>query len=118
MKIFSLPFSNIIFGGGIIALPGRNFARYLLAIFILFCLVLRTAYQGKQFEFLQKDMRPADIETIEDMIENNFTFLIVSGQMQLYQEMDFMKRFVDPKNFAQNCFRWIFFSEFVWENLI
>lgn len=75
-----------------IALPGRNFARYLLANFILFCLVIRTAYQGMQFEFLQKDMRPNDVETIEEMIENNFTLLLISGTENLYQEMEFLKR--------------------------
>lgn len=33
-------------------LPGRNFARYLLMLFILFCLVIRTGYQGVQFELI------------------------------------------------------------------
>lgn len=33
-------------------LPGRNFARYHLMIFILFCLVIRTGYQGVQFELM------------------------------------------------------------------
>lgn len=75
-----------------IILPGRNFARYLLTIFILSCLVVRTAYQGKQFEFLQKDMRPADVETIEEMIERNFTFHFISDQHILYDSMDFFDR--------------------------
>lgn len=75
-----------------IILPGRNFARYLLTLFILFCLVIRTAYQGKQFEFLQKEMRPADVATIEEMIERNFTFHFLEDYKFLYDEMDFVKR--------------------------
>jgi hypothetical protein len=54
-------------------LPGRNFARYILMVYVLFCLILRSAYLGKQFEFMFKDIRPKDVETIEELIEKNFT---------------------------------------------
>jgi hypothetical protein len=33
-------------------LPGRNFSRFLLMLFILFCLIIRTAYQGVQFDMM------------------------------------------------------------------
>lgn len=75
-----------------IILPGRNFSRFLLTLYILFCLIIRTAYQGKQFEFLQKDMRPANVETIDEMIARNFTFFFEVEQEISYKEMDFMKR--------------------------
>lgn len=42
------------FGQGQNILPGRNFARYLLMMFILFCLIIRTGYQSVQFELLFK----------------------------------------------------------------
>jgi hypothetical protein len=45
-----VPAYNIVgtfFGIGQIKLPEGNFARILLMIFILFCLIIRTAYQGK-----------------------------------------------------------------------
>lgn len=58
----------------------------------MFCLIMRTAYQGKQFEFLQKEMRPKDLTTIEQMIEENFTFYSFEVVHHHYQEMDFMKR--------------------------
>lgn len=64
-----------MFGSGLRVLPGRNFARFLLLSFVLFCLVIRTAYQGKQFEFIQKDMQKGNIKTIEQMIESNFTIM-------------------------------------------
>jgi hypothetical protein len=38
-------------------LPSRNFARYLLMIYILFCLIVRTGYQGVQFEMMYKVFR-------------------------------------------------------------
>jgi hypothetical protein len=41
-------------GGGVQVLPGRNFARYHLTIYILFCMVIRTAYQGIQYNIMLK----------------------------------------------------------------
>lgn len=46
-----------IFGQGQNILPGRCFARYLLMMFIILCLVIRTVYQGIQFELIFKVMR-------------------------------------------------------------
>lgn len=59
-------------------LPGRNFARYLLMCFMLFCLVVRTAYQGKQYEFMQKIMWKPDIQTIDEMVEQNFKLFYIT----------------------------------------
>lgn len=73
-------------------LPGRNFARFLLMLYILFCFVIRIAYQGKQFEFLQKEMRPADVETINQMISRNFSFYTFDMFAHPLKRMDFVKR--------------------------
>lgn len=75
-----------------IVLPGRNFARYMLMIYILFCMIIRVAYQAKQFEFLQKEMRPADVETIEEMIAENFTFYSYEMLRREVEGMDFIRR--------------------------
>jgi hypothetical protein len=45
---------SIFFGMGQVKLPSGNFARIILITFILFCLVIRNAYQGVQFEMLTK----------------------------------------------------------------
>lgn len=83
---------NASFGGGQQVLPNRNFARFLLMNFILFCLIMRTAYQGKQFEFMQQDIRRPDVETIEEMIENNFTLFVPKEAMVSYKDMEFTTR--------------------------
>jgi hypothetical protein len=44
--------SYVMLGGGLFILPGRNFARFNLMMYILFCLVIRTAYQGVQFNMM------------------------------------------------------------------
>lgn len=45
-----------------------------------------------QFKFLQKDMRQVDVETIEQMIEKNFSFYVFQDQDELYKDMEFLKR--------------------------
>lgn len=62
--------------------------------FLLFSLVMRTAYQSKQFDFMLRDMRPHDVETIEEMIENNFTFYVQDMEVNPYEKMDFYERFL------------------------
>lgn len=55
-------------------MPTRNFARFLLIIFILWCLIMRTCYQSELFKYLQSDMRKPVPKTISEMIARNFTF--------------------------------------------
>jgi hypothetical protein len=72
----SMPAFNVVsifFGMGQTRLPRGSFARFILIMFIIFCLIFRTAYQGVQFEMLTKEMRRSPIETIQELIENNFT---------------------------------------------
>jgi hypothetical protein len=64
---FQFLFRNITIGGGLIRLPGRNYARYHLMVYVLFCLIMRTGYQGKQFEFMLK----VEIDFIS--VHNEFT---------------------------------------------
>lgn len=44
---------NIIFSWGIVELPKRNFARTVLIIWIAMSLILRSAYQGRLYHFMQ-----------------------------------------------------------------
>lgn len=73
-----LNFINIIFGGSLHILPNTNFSRYLMMNFILFCLVQRTLYQGSLFKFLQSDLRGREIESLDEMVDNKFTFYMLS----------------------------------------
>jgi hypothetical protein len=57
----------IFFGIGQTRLPGKVFSRVILMLFILFCLIIRTAYQGVQFDMLTKDMRKPLPKTIADL---------------------------------------------------
>ena len=66
----------IFMGIGQIVLPQRNVSRFFFMVFILFSLIMRTAYQGKYFEFLTSDMRRKPIQTIEELKEKNFTAIV------------------------------------------
>jgi len=63
----------IFFGIGQMRLPSKWFARFLLINFITFCLIFRTCYQSKMFEFMTSDMRKSSPETVDDLFVQNFT---------------------------------------------
>jgi hypothetical protein len=70
------PALNVIgtfFGISQTKLPGRNFARFMLINFVLFCLVMRTAYQGVLFEMVATDMRKKLPKKFGDIFDKNYT---------------------------------------------
>lgn len=82
----------IVFGFSQDPLPQRNFTRFLLIVFILYCLIMRTAWQGKMFEFMQQDMRKPEVKSIEEMIEKNFTLYIESDVTEALRDSDFVNK--------------------------
>ena len=72
----SSPILNVIalfMGSSQLFLPQRNVSRFLFIIFILFCLIMRTAYQGKYFEFITCDIKKEPMSTVDELKKNNFT---------------------------------------------
>lgn len=65
-RIPSLCLTEIFFGVGLVRVPSQSFARFLFMMFTLFCLVMRTAYQGKMFEFMTSEMRKEPIAKSND----------------------------------------------------
>jgi hypothetical protein len=55
-------------------LPVNNFGRLVLIAFIIFCLIVRNAYQGIQFEMMTKNMRKPSPTTMKEALDKNFTF--------------------------------------------
>lgn len=76
---------NIFFGGAMPRLPRRNFARFLLALLMIYSLVLRNVYNGSMFRYLQTDKKNPPSNTYEEMNANNYTFHV----------LDVMKEFMD-----------------------
>ena len=81
----SRPYLNIVeifFGGCAHGNPTINFTRVLLMIFILFCLVIRSLYQGSLFTFMQLDNRAKEVQSIDEMMAKGFDFYMYA----IYQE--------------------------------
>ena len=66
----------VVLGGSQSNLPKRNFARFLLMCFMLFCLVQRNLYQGSLFGILQSEQRLSEPSTIDELIAKGFDFYI------------------------------------------
>lgn len=65
-----------VFGGTQPKLPRRNFPRVLLMNFLIFCLVMRNAYQGALFQYLQADKSHETVNTIDDLVEQKYEFYL------------------------------------------
>ena len=72
--------------------PKNNFARTLLMIFIIFCIVIRTLYQAALFHFLQTDQRKAEVQTIDEIIAENFDVYMYDSFLELSQGLKIHQR--------------------------
>ena len=74
-KIFtpSLNVVSIFFGISQVKLPSENFSRLILILFVFFCLIFRTCFQSKSFEFLTSEPRRPPPKTIKDLVARNYT---------------------------------------------
>lgn len=75
-------------------LPRRNFARYLLMMFILFSLVMRTVYTGGLFKFLQSDTKVTPIESVSDLIANKYKIYAMFYFVPYLRNMGLASRYV------------------------
>lgn len=66
-------------GGSQHILPGRNFARFLLVMFLKYSLVMRTVYQGRFYQLLKSNVRIEEIQSIDEMIEKDFKFYLYTA---------------------------------------
>lgn len=73
------PYFNILqifFGIGLIRVPGRNFARFFMVLFTLYCLVIRTAYQSKMFEQITGNVRRPTPESVAELLMSDYPILV------------------------------------------
>lgn len=58
------------------ALPERNFPRFLLMMFLIFCLIVRSLYLGEMFNMLKQELRSREFTSIADFSNAGFSFYI------------------------------------------
>jgi hypothetical protein len=88
----TLNFFRVIFGIGQMRLPQKSFSRFLLMMFLILCLILRTCHQSMLYDLMQKDLRRPEIETIKEAIEKGYTFYFQHFNVARYNQTDFYKR--------------------------
>lgn len=84
---------DVLLNGSQKSFPARNFSRTLLMIFIAFCIVMRTSYQAAMFQFLKKEQRHADIQTIDELIEKKFDIYMYESFQELSRGLKIHDRF-------------------------
>jgi len=60
---------QIFFGIGLVRAPGRNFSRFMFILFTILCLIIRTAYQSKMFDFMLYDDRQPAATSIQEIVD-------------------------------------------------
>lgn len=88
------PCTNMIagfIGGSQRVLPQKNFARFLLMIFLMYSLIIRTIYQGSFYKLLQANTQKREVQSIDEMVAEGFKFYIFLGITDLFQETEAMR---------------------------
>lgn len=80
-----LNYINITLGGVITHEPVRNFARFILMIWMLSSLVLRGSYTGALFSFIQSQRSAIEIDSLEKLIEYNFSIYSSKQMLRLLE---------------------------------
>uniref|UniRef100_A0A3F2ZEM7 Uncharacterized protein n=1 Tax=Phlebotomus papatasi TaxID=29031 RepID=A0A3F2ZEM7_PHLPP len=84
------PFINTInafLGGSVAQVAGRNFARFLLMLWILLGIVIRICYQGALFHFLKEQTMVSLVDTIPKLIDEGFKIYGDEALISYFSEM-------------------------------
>lgn len=92
---------NILLGGAMHKLPGRNFARFILALFTLYAIIIRNSYQGALFNFMRMDEHPQEVESLNDMLINNFEFYGFDTLNAFMNQVDFNVNRINSLNIQE-----------------
>lgn len=80
------PYINILdifLNGSQTVQPNRNFSRFLVTIFVLYCIIIRTLYQAALFQFLQTEQKHGEIQTVDEILEKEFDIFMYSSFQEL-----------------------------------
>jgi len=73
----------IFFGVSQMKLPNSNFSRFIWIMFIYFCLIFRTCFQSKFFEFMTSEPRQAPPKTVQDLIDRGYNVYAMDVNQKL-----------------------------------
>ncbi|CAG9810964.1 unnamed protein product [Chironomus riparius] len=79
VKTPSLNVFSTFFGIPQIKLPKSYIPRFILILFVFMCLIFRTCYQSKFFEFLTSEPRRDPPKTVQELYDKNYTMYWTSN---------------------------------------
>jgi len=91
----SNPYLNVliaIVGGSQNKLPITTFTRFLLAMFLIYCFIMRNLYLGALFKIMKSDIYINEIKTIDDINELDYFYYIYEGLSYRVKDLSFLKR--------------------------
>lgn len=102
---------NIMFGGSLSRLPGRNFARFLLIMWIIYSLIIRTVYQQALFNFLHQSPNHSTVSTLTQLINGHYPIYLIPSEVYVFDNMPELQqqiRIIPSANIPQydNAIRW------------
>ncbi|KAL7012940.1 hypothetical protein ACKWTF_015112 [Chironomus riparius] len=65
--------------------PKKSFPRCLLIIFVFFCLIFRTCYQSKMYEFMTTEPRRPPPRSVRELTDRNFTLYTTLKPKDIYE---------------------------------
>ncbi|KAJ6635609.1 hypothetical protein Bhyg_14195 [Pseudolycoriella hygida] len=68
-----------IFGSALLISPKMNMPRIIIVKFVLFCLVIRSIYQGSLYNFLQSGAKADAVQSIDEMVKKGYTFFMLKS---------------------------------------
>lgn len=85
----------LLVGGAQIRTPSRNFARFILLNFLAFSMIIRTAYEGAMYQFMQSDKKYKEPQTVEELIELDYKFNVLAVSMELFEHYSILQKRLD-----------------------
>lgn len=73
-------------------IPNRSFTQIILTSFMLYSLVIRTAYVGILFKFLRNDLKQNDFDNVDQLIDEGFTFYAFESMYDRIVDFKFFNR--------------------------
>lgn len=79
-------------GGSQPKLPRGNFPRFLLMMLLIFCLVIRSAFQGALFKILKSNIYDKEPLNFDELIEDDYELYIFEGYNTIVDSLKYYQR--------------------------
>ncbi|XP_055611361.1 uncharacterized protein LOC129757968 [Uranotaenia lowii] len=78
---------NIFFGGALPQSPGNNFARTVFFLWIYYTFIIRSAYQGSLYKYLQRTMNHPPLKTMDDIDRSGVNYYMMEIAKRFFVTM-------------------------------